>query len=121
MRLTIKGQVISLKNRKQIITVGGRPRLIPSKLHKAWEEETLWQLNGKKPIENYPVSMAVTFYCKDRRKRDLDNMLTSIQDVLVKANILEGDDWSKLSDITISYGGYDKANPRAEIYIYEEK
>ena len=50
-----------------------------------------------------PVSMAVTFVVKDKRKRDMDNLIAMFkagQDGMVDAGVLAGDHWQGL---TVSY------------------
>lgn len=90
--------------------------MVSNKLHREWEEQALWQLKGKKPVVKYPVAISCMFYMKDNRHRDLDNCLSSVLDVLVKAGILEGDDWKRVSPITIDCGGVDK-KPRCEVFF----
>lgn len=56
------------------------------------------------------------FFVKDNRRRDLDNMLTTVQDALVRAGILEDDSWKRLR-VGMLDAEIDKNNPRAEITI----
>jgi Holliday junction resolvase RusA-like endonuclease len=113
--ITIKGQTPPKKNSRQTFMSHGRIVNIPSQRYKAWEEEALYQLIGTVPITKYPIEMQVTFYVKDKRGRDMDNMLSSVLDCLQKADVLESDDWQHISKILLLAGGVDKDNPRVEI------
>ena len=47
--------------------------------------------------------MLVLFYVKDMRIRDNDNMLSSIQDAMVKAGLIKDDSYFVLPDTRIKY------------------
>jgi len=119
VKIILQGKIPSQKNNKQILVnrATNKPFIASNSGVLAWKRDALWQLKAYKPIEKYPVALTVVFYVPDNRRRDLDNMLTSIQDVLVKAGILKDDNWQNLSPITLDCGGIDKENPRAEIWI----
>lgn len=119
MKLVISGQTPSLKNRKQLFVRNGKPHMIANHQHRQWETDALWQLKGKPPVENYPVALTCVFYMKDNRARDLDNCLTSVQDVLVKAGIIKGDHWQLLAPVTADCAGIDAKDPRVEIWLDE--
>ncbi len=60
---------------------------------KNWEVRALWELRqqyGGDPIE-HRVSIDITLVLPNHRKRDIDNMLKSLWDVLEKAGILRND------------------------------
>lgn len=114
--ITILGSVPSLKNNKQIYInrKTGRPFITSSNKTKDWNTDALWQLKGVPPVHEYPVAMYATFYMKDNRRKDLDNALSTVQDILVKAGILIDDSWQYVPRITLT-AELDKANPRVEI------
>ncbi|SHK20072.1 RusA family crossover junction endodeoxyribonuclease [Thermocrinis minervae] len=60
---------------------------------KNWEVRAIWEIKQQYTGEkiNKPVSMQVTFILPNRRKRDIDNMLKSLWDVLEKAGVIEND------------------------------
>lgn len=124
MKLTISGSTPSQKNRK-IISVNratGRPFLRTAPQVKVWHEQAVTELREQFKgyrITDYPISIAVVFYYDSNRRRDLDNGLSSIMDALVDAGIIEDDNYKFVDNIDVSYGGYDKINPRCEIYIDE--
>ena len=85
---------------------------------KAWQNNVAVQLlryRIKEPMQGR-VEISVMFYVKDNRARDLDNMLASVQDALVKAQIIVADDWQHLR-IGLLDAEIDRINPRAEIII----
>lgn len=85
---------------------------------KGWQNSAdvqLLQYRIKEPLQG-KQELSIMFYVKDNRRRDLDNMLTTIQDSLVRAGILEDDSWKQLR-IGLVDAELDKENPRAEITI----
>lgn len=89
IELTIPGFPVSKKNSRQNFKSG---RSIPSERHRMWEQMAVAECQAlyKGPmvkqceVESYMV-------LPDRRRRDYDNMHTSILDMLVAAGILEDD------------------------------
>lgn len=110
----------SQKNSKSIAInrATGRPFIMSNQNVKTWQAIAALELRAyhiKKPLEGRQ-EISVMFYVKDNRRRDLDNMLTTIQDAIVKAGILEDDSWKflKIGEVDAQL---DKDNPRAEITI----
>ena len=94
----------------------------------SWEKDAMKQLgygangkisNNKTRVKNidYPIILKCHFYNYDKRKRDISNFYEGIQDLLVKMNILEDDNYH----IIIGHDGsrmyLDKENPRLEFWI----
>lgn len=116
MEIKITGQVPAQKNSKNIVynRATGKPFIMSNANVKSWQNSAAMELLAlriKEPLKGR-YEMSVMFYVKDNRRRDLDNMLSSIQDVLVKAQILEDDDWKHLR-IGLLDAALDKENPRA--------
>lgn len=114
-KIVIPVAPVTKKNSSQIITVGGRPRLIPSKKYLAYEKAAKRYL---KPLGiDYPVNVKCTFYMPTRRRVDLTNLLSAIDDVLVTHGVLTDDN----RDIVATHNGsmvlYCKEMPRTEIEI----
>lgn len=116
--ITIFGQTPSLKNSKQLFINRrtGKHFITSSKTAKSWTSQALAQLEQEEPIIDYPISLTITFYCKDNRRRDLDNMLSSTLDALRHAGILQDDNWQLIPEVVVR-GALDKKNPRAEIVV----
>lgn len=113
----------SKKNSSQICTLkNGRTLLLPSKLYKNFENECLDLIQEDlKLYINKPITIKAHFYCKTRRKIDLTNLLEALDDMLVKAGVIEDD----CRDIIASHDGsrvfYDKENPRIEVWVEDFK
>lgn len=105
------------KNHSQVITVGGRPRVIPSKQYTQFEKDCGNYIQHKNMNIEYPVNIKCVYYMDTRRRVDLLNLLGATMDILVHYGVIADDN----SKIVISHDGsrvdYDKANPRTEITI----
>jgi len=122
MKLVISGQVPSQKNSKQILInrKTGKPFIASNDRVKQWQQSAQLQLKrqfkGFKVVD-YPIAITIVVYNKDERRRDLDNCLSSVCDSLVAAGVIEDDDTKHISQWCVEYGGIDRDNPRAEIFI----
>ncbi len=69
---------------------GGR---FPSGQYKAWQEEAGRQLLMQKRPKCFetPVSLTLSFGRPDNRRRDISNYIKSVEDLLVKHNVIEDD------------------------------
>lgn len=120
IKYTIKIPPITKKNSQQILTnkKTGRPFIMPSAKYKQYEREAQWFL---KPAPPRPIECSLNikclFYLPTRRRTDLTNLLEAVDDVLVRAGIIQDDH----SGIVTAHDGsrvlYDKDNPRTEITI----
>lgn len=115
LKITIKGIIPSKKNSKRIVGWGKKARLITDPKIQKWSNDVQKSLIGLPKILG-PVKLEVIIYNPDLRKRDLDNQLCTINDI-IKDILIEEDDGKVLQDIHIRWGGVDKENPRAEIII----
>lgn len=120
MNIVITGQTPAKKNSRRGVVRNGRIMNFPSKIYTEWEKQALVELSmGYKGCAEGPVTIAYHFYVKDDRKRDLDNMIASCNDCLVKAGLLKDDCWQLLSCGGAS-AEIDRKNPRAELWIEED-
>ena len=119
LRLTIPIEPVTKKNSQQIIYTKGKPMIIPSKKYKDYEKQALNYLLFTTEYFNTPVNVECHYYMPTRRKCDLVNLLEATCDVLVKAGILEDDNYTIIESHDGSRVHYDKENPRTEIYIKE--
>lgn len=111
--ITLTGRPISKKNSKQIIRSGNRYIPISSKAFKAWEESCLWQLKGK-PKYTGKVMMSILFQMKGKIDADLDNIATSVIDILQKAKVIDDD--KNIVHLTLSkLSGYEEWQTIIEI------
>lgn len=94
MMIEFAGKVISKKNRHIIIKKGGKALIIPDNTVQEWYEEKHWEANvalaGKQlPIFTGDVQTKITFYTDNRS--DIDNMITTVFDLLQRVKIIEND------------------------------
>ena len=117
IEITIPGEVPSKKN-SRINTKSGRS--FPSKLYTQWHDlamfHSITQAKGK--MAPVPCRISVTFTHGDLRRRDCDNGISSVLDMLVDAGILCDDDWNHVSEIHAS-ARFEKGNPYCDITISE--
>lgn len=118
--ITIMGQVPSLKNNKQLFINKrtGKHFISSSQSSKNWTRDAVAQLEFEEPVEKYPIHLHATFFSKDNRRRDVDNMLSTTLDALRHAGVLEDDNWQLIPHLTLS-GALDKKRPRVELMIVE--
>lgn len=119
IKITIPISPVTKKNHGQIIYAGGKPRLIPSKQFREYQEVAGYFLKEQGVI-NYPCNIKCLFYMPTHRIVDLVGLLQAIDDVLVHYKVIEDDN----SRIVASHDGsrvlYDKKHPRTEIEITKE-
>jgi crossover junction endodeoxyribonuclease RusA len=77
---------------------------------------TLEALEGKRPIIATPVKFSITFYCPDRRRRDIDNLLASLKPSLDGIANATGIDDSAIEEMHI-VRCFDNLHPRVEVVI----
>lgn len=96
----------------------GRQFVLPSVAYGEWEKDAMKQLSAQNiwPVRG-PQSLKMALWARDNRTSDLENKISSIQDLLVKAGIIPDDDWKTLPEVSAIYMGLDKENPRAEVEL----
>ncbi len=106
----------------RLVPIGGRQ--VKSPEYRAWMNQAAWlirsQLTAQKHYEALStevfVRVAVTF--PDRRKRDLDNVLKPLNDVLVQAGVIKDDSLIKFQ--SIYRNAINKEDARVEAFIYQD-
>lgn len=68
---------------------------------------------------NKPINLKCTFYVPDKRRRDLANLLESIQDILVKYEVLADDNYLIVQSVDGSRIIYEKDRKETIIEITE--
>lgn len=122
MRLEISGDPPSLKNSKQIFVnrKTGKPFITSSKNSKVWQASAIDQLRDQFKglvVSGYPINIAVEFWFGSKRRKDLDNALSGVMDALVQAEVIVDDDVAHVDNISVSFAGYDKNEPKVIIYL----
>lgn len=119
MFYSIQGEVSSKKNENRFNRSTGR--VFKSDRFRRWHSSAMVQLwrQGKpqKPLAE-PLKVSVTFFHGDNRRRDGDNGLSAIMDLLVDAKILADDCWKIVKEISVK-NEIDKGNPHTNIFISE--
>lgn len=122
IKFTILGDPRTKKNSMQIVKCGSRHSLVQSAKYKAYERDFIRQalslgVYGK--CLSMPLEITCRYYRETKRRVDLTNLLACTDDCLVKAKIIEDDNYK----IVVSHDGsrvyFDKENPRVEIEIKE--
>lgn len=118
--IIISGQTPSHKNSKQIFrSKSGRTILANNDRYLNWRGGAIIEVLNQAKKSYKAAEIEMTFYTKDRRGRDLDNMVASVLDVLVHANVIEDDNCFMVRGIHAYFGGIDRVKPRVEIKICE--
>lgn len=121
MKLVLYGQTPSQKNNK-IIAINrrtGKRFPMTNESTKAWQDDVAIQLKAYKGQAEGKVTIAYQFYVKDMRRRDVDNMVCTVNDALVKAGLIKDDSWLWLA-IGAADAEIDKQNPRVELFIEQD-
>ncbi len=120
MNITIQGQVIAKKNSQRVVVMGRRHAIRASKAYESYAKGAVVDLNGLKWEGNYPVVIEMFFFRKTKRSFDLDNMVSSILDILVNAKVIEDDSMLHVIPKIYRHGWQvEKDNPRTELMITE--
>ena len=97
----------------------GKPFISQSELYKQFEQECGYYLLKYKKNISTPVNLKCTFYVKDKRKRDIVNLLNAIQDILVKYGVIADDNYNIVKSVDGSRIIYEKGREETIIEIEE--
>lgn len=111
-KLTIKLPILARpkKNSQQMIVNPrtGKPMIIQSKQYLAFERDCAYFLKRFARHIGTPINLKCTFFVPDKRKRDLSNLLNAIQDILVKYDVIEDDNYNIVQSVDGSRIIYEK-------------
>ena len=114
---TIASSPHTKKNSQVIAKHNGRTFVVQNKLYKKYEKECLNVIEPpEKPIDE-PVNVQMRFFMPTRRRVDLVNLQQACLDILVRAGVLEDDNFNIVYSMDGSRVFYDKTDPRTEIEI----
>lgn len=110
---------ITKKNHQRIIRNRrtGNLMVVPSSQYEIYEKDCGWFLNGLDVLIDEAVNVECRFYMPTRHRCDLTNLLESIDDILVRYQVLRDDNYKIIAGHDGSRVFYDKENPRTEIRI----
>ena len=118
MKITINEPPRSKKNSMQIIRLGNRYSLTPSKAYKDYKRACGQYLIGwSLPPIDYPINVKCVFYMPTRRRCDLTNLEAAIHDILTDYGVIADDCRDVIASTEGSRVWYDKQHPRTEIEI----
>ena len=122
MKLTIYGQVPSLKNAKTISVnkaTGSRFVRTEKRVKDFMQQskDMIFEQWLKEPLPKIE-NLTCVVYNQDLRKHDLSNVLDTVCDIL-KGIVFVDDDQFCVPSIQIEYGGVDKLDPRVEVWVSE--
>ncbi|MBO7715811.1 MAG: RusA family crossover junction endodeoxyribonuclease [Methanobrevibacter sp.] len=120
MTFILQGETPSKKNSRIMNTK--TKRSFPNPRYTQWHDLAIFEM--RKQIQDFqaprPCSIVITFYHGDKRRRDSDNGVSSIMDMLKDAGVIVDDCWEYVRH-TESWNEYDKGNAKCEIEINEYK
>ena len=119
MIIRIPLQCRSKKNSQQIYInqKTHKPFVSQSELYKQFERDCGYFLKKYAMNINYSINLKCTFYVKDRRKRDIVNLLNAIQDILVKYNVISDDNYNIVKSVDGSRIVYERGREETIIEI----
>ena len=121
IKITIPLNPVTKKNQQQIFKNSrtGKPFITQSKRYKEYEKNCLellkWLYRGK--TIDYPVNIKAIYYRKTKHTVDISNLHSAMNDVLVKAKVIEDDSYKIVVGLDGSRVRFDRDNPRTEIEI----
>lgn len=117
----IDGETPPKKNSRRVFTAGGKMAILPSAAHEAWHgraaRSLMAQRRPPRPIES--GRLEARFVHGDLRRRDADNALSSILDLLVDCGIIADDSWRMFGDIHV-LNSYEKGKAECVVSIFEK-
>jgi Holliday junction resolvase RusA-like endonuclease len=108
MLITLDGLPASKKNSKRIYrTRTGKTLVLPSTAYEKWRKKAIGQIieqhGASRKISNYPVNIIARFQIKNKTNVDMDNMLSSLLDMLQDAYVLDGDSVKHIRYISVRW------------------
>lgn len=121
MKFIIPVNPRSKKNSQEIVfnRKTGHRMVIQNKRYTEFEKECKKHIPKIETPINFPINLQCNFYVCDARKRDIANYIEAIQDILVKYNLLEDDNYKIVASLNGCSMEIDRENPRIEIEIKE--
>lgn len=102
------------KNSSRIVKMGSRLALLPSKQYKEFEEECIYKLDYK--LKQLCIDEPI-LYMSTKRRVDITNLLSALDDMIVKAGVIKYDNRNIVASHDGSLVLYDKVRPRIAIEI----
>lgn len=124
VKFDVVGQVLSKKNNKRLLKNSrtGKMFIASSEKFNEWHNQAMmdlcFRLNKDRGVfRDKQVEIELTFYNSDNRRHDLDNMTSSVLDLLVDTEFIDDDCCRVVSKVVAIFGGVDRQAPRVEVEI----
>lgn len=120
MKIEIPIMCKSKKNHQKIVINPRthKPLIIQGDWYRQFEKDCGYYLKRYSGLKiNYPINLKCTFIVPDRRKKDIVNLLNAIQDILVKYEVIEDDNYNIVAGIDGSRIIYEKGVEKTIIEI----
>ncbi len=116
MKIILTGETPSKKNSRIMNTK--TKRSFPNPRYVEWHDAAIIQLRQQIGFQKAPIpcSVTITFFHGDKRRRDGDNGLSSVMDMLKDAGVLVDDCWELVPHQEV-WNELDKGNAHCEIII----
>lgn len=100
------------------------PFIASSPDYKQWEARVIPEIKYVQQVhkinkKDYPLLFHYVFFFENKKKHDLSNIVESINDMLVKAKIIEDDDHKFIPNLVLSFWWYVK-DPKVKVFIYKK-
>lgn len=108
IRFKLEGETPAKKNSKQVFAKGGKVIVTTSQRYKEWYTIATKQIQEQKKLykDCLPLTgnlyVTINFYHADNRRRDSDNGLSSVLDLLVEQGILVDDRWQIVRKLKVT-------------------
>lgn len=116
LQLTFLGHIPAKKNSSTMARRGGAIVRVPSKAYQKWEKQELPTLIGS-PQFSGPVSIEYAFYPGGLKLFDLSNSIEGINDLLVKTEVIQDDNWAIIRSLKPYVAAFDRGNERCVVTI----
>ena len=120
--ITIYGELYSSKNSKEIVKLGDRPALIPSKAFRTnikpiEQQLSLLRRKWLSETENlkYPLRIVFRIHRRTKARFDYVNIVQGLLDAMVKCGWIPDDNANIVLPVFYPYD-VDKNNPRVDIW-----
>lgn len=93
MQYILQGNVVPKKNSKNVVRRGNRIFVLSSKRFMEWHKKAVAEITeqGVEETIDTPCHIDIVLYHSDKRRRDSDNAVASIFDLLVDTKIIADD------------------------------
>lgn len=121
MQYILQGNVVPKKNSKNVVRRGNRIFVLSSKRFMEWHKKAVAEITeqGVEETIDTPCHIDIVLYHSDKRRRDSDNAVASIFDLLVDTKILADDSTKYIRSFSVKNKTAKKSFAVIDIYKME--